>query len=210
MTAVSIVNRASRSRPTKSFLCRRMEGYASRSIWSWGVNADGTVGGKAKLIDAADQGSLDGFGRSRRQSGAVGLNGALQSSRPMSAAADVPAQEREQAGRSGWRDGVQPRGQGTRLRVGLPERCANLCFGGPKNNRLYIAKLPLHLRALRGSARRSVSFGGRFPISLPARSDRSFRLRYRPGESQDHNPGGEVWRRLAVTRSRRGTITACH
>ncbi len=23
--------------------------------------------------------------------------------------------------------------------VRLPERCANLCFGGPKNNRLYMA-----------------------------------------------------------------------
>ena len=23
--------------------------------------------------------------------------------------------------------------------VHLPERCANLCFGGPKNNRLYLA-----------------------------------------------------------------------
>lgn len=23
--------------------------------------------------------------------------------------------------------------------IALPERCANLCFGGPKNNRLYMA-----------------------------------------------------------------------
>ena len=23
--------------------------------------------------------------------------------------------------------------------IGLPERCANLCFGGPKRNRLYMA-----------------------------------------------------------------------
>ena len=23
--------------------------------------------------------------------------------------------------------------------IRLPERCANLCFGGPKNNRLYMA-----------------------------------------------------------------------
>jgi gluconolactonase len=23
--------------------------------------------------------------------------------------------------------------------IKLPERCANLCFGGPKNNRLYMA-----------------------------------------------------------------------
>jgi gluconolactonase len=36
-------------------------GTPNRSIWSFDVNADGTVGNKTKLIDAADQGALDGF-----------------------------------------------------------------------------------------------------------------------------------------------------
>ena len=37
------------------------KGTPNRSIWSYDVNADGTLGGKTKLIDAADQGALDGF-----------------------------------------------------------------------------------------------------------------------------------------------------
>ncbi|MDU6239871.1 MAG: SMP-30/gluconolactonase/LRE family protein, partial [Bradyrhizobium sp.] len=37
------------------------KGTPNRSIWSYDVNADGSVGNKVKLIDAADQGSLDGF-----------------------------------------------------------------------------------------------------------------------------------------------------
>ena len=37
------------------------KGTPNRSVWSYDVNTDGTVTNKAKLIDAADQGSLDGF-----------------------------------------------------------------------------------------------------------------------------------------------------
>ena len=35
--------------------------------------------------------------------------------------------------------------------IRLPERCANLTFGGPKNTRLYMTRVPLGLRALRRS-----------------------------------------------------------
>ena len=37
------------------------KGTPNRSIWSYDVNPDNTVSNKTKLIDAADQGSLDGF-----------------------------------------------------------------------------------------------------------------------------------------------------
>ena len=57
------------------------KGTPNRSIWGFDVNADGTVGGKTKLIDAADQGALDGF-RVDRDGNlwcGWGSNGALQS-----------------------------------------------------------------------------------------------------------------------------------
>ena len=33
-------------------------------------------------------------------------------------------------------------------RILLPERCANVCFGGPKRNRLFMAARPVDLRPL--------------------------------------------------------------
>jgi gluconolactonase len=114
-------------------------GTPNRSIWSFDVAADGTVGNKTKLIDAADQGALDGFKVDRDGNlwCGWGSNGALE------------AEPREVDGRQVYAlrgepeqlDGVMvfnPRG----LAIGfirLPERCPNLCFGGPKNNRLYMA-----------------------------------------------------------------------
>jgi gluconolactonase len=57
-------------------------GTPNRSIWSYDVGADGTaLGNKTKLIDAADQGALDGF-RVDRDGNlwcGWGSNGALQS-----------------------------------------------------------------------------------------------------------------------------------
>ena len=32
-----------------------------------------------------------------------------------------------------------PQGRFSLAHIRLPERCANLCFGGPKRNRLYMA-----------------------------------------------------------------------
>ena len=115
------------------------KGTPNRSIWSYNVNADGTVGNKAKLIDAADQGALDGF-RVDRDGNlwcGWGSNGALQSE-----PTDVGGRKVYQLkGKSEDLDGVMvfsPQGKPLAF-IRLPERCPNLTFGGPKNNRLYMA-----------------------------------------------------------------------
>jgi len=116
------------------------KGTPNRSIWSYDVSADGaSVSSKVKLIDAADQGALDGF-RVDRDGNlwcGWGSNGAL-------AAEPVDAGGRKiypLRGRSEDLDGVMvfsPQGKPLAF-IRLPERCANLTFGGPKNNRLYMA-----------------------------------------------------------------------
>ena len=115
-------------------------GTPNRSIWSYDVGADGaSLGNKTKLIDAADQGALDGF-RVDRDGNlwcGWGSNGALQPE-PTDAGGKKVYQLR---GRSEDLDGVMvfnPQGKPL-AHIRLPERCANLCFGGPKNNRLYMA-----------------------------------------------------------------------
>ncbi|WP_315725174.1 MULTISPECIES: SMP-30/gluconolactonase/LRE family protein [unclassified Bradyrhizobium] len=115
------------------------KGTPNRSIWSYDVNADGTVGNKTKLIDAADQGSLDGF-RVDRDGNlwcGWGSNGAL-ASEPV----DVNGRKVfPLKGKPEDLDGVMvfnPQGKPIGF-IRLPERCANLTFGGPKNNRLYMA-----------------------------------------------------------------------
>jgi len=114
-------------------------GTPNRSIWSFDVNADGTVANKTKLIDAADQGALDGF-RVDRDGNlwcGWGSNGALNAE-----PSDVGGRKVFQLrGKSEDLDGVMvfnPQGKAI-AHIRLPERCANLCFGGPKNNRLYMA-----------------------------------------------------------------------
>ncbi|MCE9659726.1 MAG: SMP-30/gluconolactonase/LRE family protein [Burkholderiales bacterium] len=116
------------------------KGTPNRSIWSYDVGADGvSLGNKTKLIDAADQGALDGF-RVDRDGNlwcGWGSNGALQAE-----PSDVGGKKVFQLrGRSEDLDGVMvfnPQGKAL-AHIRLPERCANLCFGGPKNNRLYMA-----------------------------------------------------------------------
>lgn len=116
------------------------KGTPNRSIWRFDVAADGlSVSNSTKLIDAADQGALDGF-RVDRDGNlwcGWGSNGAL-------AAEPVDVGGRKVyplKGRSEDLDGVMVFSpQGKQLaHIRLPERCANLCFGGPKNNRLYMA-----------------------------------------------------------------------
>ena len=114
-------------------------GTPNRSIWSFDVNADGTVANKTKLIDATDQGALDGF-RVDRDGNlwcGWGSNGALNAE-----PSDVGGRKIFQLrGKSEDLDGVMvfnPQGKAI-AHIRLPERCANLCFGGPKNNRLYMA-----------------------------------------------------------------------
>lgn len=114
-------------------------GTPNRSIWSYDVNADGTVGNKTKLIDAADQGALDGF-RVDRDGNlwcGWGSNGVLQNE-----PTDVNGMKVFQLkGKSEDLDGVKifnAAGKPIGF-IRLPERCANLEFGGPKRNRLYMA-----------------------------------------------------------------------
>ena len=115
------------------------KGTPNRSIWSYDVGADGmSLSNKTKLIDAADQGALDGF-RVDRDGNlwcGWGSNGALQAE-----PTDVGGRKVYQLkGKSEDLDGVMvfnPQGKAIGF-IRLPERCANLCFGGPKNNRLYM------------------------------------------------------------------------
>ena len=123
------------------------KGTPNRSIWGYDVNADGTLGSRTKIIDAADQGALDGF-RVDRDGNlwcGWGSNGALQGE-----PTDVGGRKVFQLkGKSEDLDGVMvfnPEGKPLAF-IRLPERCANLTFGGPKNNRLYMTSLPLRLRA---------------------------------------------------------------
>ncbi|SHK16481.1 gluconolactonase [Roseomonas rosea] len=113
-------------------------GTPNRSIWSFDVNNDGTVGNKTKLIDAADQGALDGFRVDRDGNLWVGYgsNGALEAE-PARIGNRMVHQLR---GKPEDLDGVMvfnPQGKPIGF-IRLPERCANLCFGGPKGNRLYM------------------------------------------------------------------------
>jgi len=114
-------------------------GTPNRSIWSYDVGADGAVSNKTKVVDAADQGSLDGF-RVDRDGNlwcGWGSNGALQSE-----PTDVGGRKVYQLrGKSEDLDGVMVFNKDGKAIgfIRLPERCANLCFGGPKRNRLYMA-----------------------------------------------------------------------
>lgn len=115
-------------------------GTPNRSIWSFDVAPDGTCSNKTKLIDAAGPGALDGF-RVDRDGNlwcGWGFNGSF-----LPEATDVGGGMKAHlpTARSEDFDGVKvfnPDGKPIGF-IRLPERCANLCFGGPKNNRLYMA-----------------------------------------------------------------------
>jgi gluconolactonase len=115
------------------------KGTPNRSIWVYDVNADGSVANKTKLIDAADSGALDGFKVDRDGNlwCGWGSNGALNAE-----PSDVGGRKVYQLkGKPEDLDGVMvfsPAGKPL-AHIRLPERCANLCFGGPKGNRLYMA-----------------------------------------------------------------------
>lgn len=115
------------------------KGTPNRSIWSYDVGANGvSLSNKTKLIDAADHGALDGF-RVDRDGNlwcGWGSNGALEEQ-----PTNVDGRKVYQLkGSPETLDGVRVfNTQGKPLaHIRLPERCANLCFGGPKNNRLYM------------------------------------------------------------------------
>jgi gluconolactonase len=97
----------------------------NRLIWAWDVGADGiTVSNKTKLVDANGPGALDGF--------KVDTDGNLWCGWGSNGSAGAKAEDL---------DGVKvfnPDGKPIGF-IRLPERCANLTFGGPKKNRLFMA-----------------------------------------------------------------------
>lgn len=113
------------------------KGTPNRSIWSYDVNPDNTLSNKTKLIDGGNA-SLDGFKVDRDGNLWVGWgsNGALQSE-PTNVGGRMVY---ELKGKPEEFDGVMvfnPQGKAIGF-IKLPERCENLTFGGPKNNRLYM------------------------------------------------------------------------
>ena len=134
------------------------KGTPNRSIWSYDVGADGTtLGNKTKLIDAADQGALDGF-RVDRDGNlwcGWGSNGALagradRRRRPQG----LPAARQVRG--SGRRDGVQPAGQGDRAHP--PARALRQpVLRRAEEQPPVHGELPLALRAVRRGARRDLS-----------------------------------------------------
>ena len=93
-----------------------------RKLWAYRVSANGALGNKRLVIDAADGGALDGI--------AIDAEGHIWCG--WGSNGRVPAEPL---------DGVRVfDAAGKALgHIHLPERCANLCFGGPKNNRLFMA-----------------------------------------------------------------------
>ena len=117
-----------------------VRGTPNRSIWSYDVGENGNLSNKTRLIDASDQGSPDGF-RVDRDGNlwcGWGSNGLLQTEATEVGGGRKAYQLR---GRSEDLDGVKVfNAEGKPIAfIHLPERCANLTFGGPKNNRLYMA-----------------------------------------------------------------------
>ena len=114
-------------------------GTPNRSIWSYDVGTDGAISNKVKLVDAADFGALDGF-RVDRDGNlwcGYGSDGSLHPEPSDLGGRKVYTLR----GKPEDLDGVMvfsPAGQPLAF-IRLPERCANLSFGGPKNNRLYMA-----------------------------------------------------------------------
>ena len=95
-----------------------------RLIWAYDVRADGTLANKRLYLDAQGAGALDGI--------AVDVEGNVWCGWGHDGSRDASAEEL---------DGVRvfdPSGKAL-ARIRLPERCANLCFGGAKNNRVFMA-----------------------------------------------------------------------
>jgi gluconolactonase len=94
----------------------------NRRLWAWRVGAEGALTHKRLVIDAADGGALDGI--------AVDDQGHIWCGYGSTGRAP-----------SAGLDGVRVfEGSGRAIgHIHLPERCANLCFGGAKGNRLFMA-----------------------------------------------------------------------
>jgi gluconolactonase len=95
-----------------------------RQIWAYDVNAQGHLSHKRVVIDAQGPGALDGIAVDR--DGNLWCGWGSDGSRGAHAEA---------------LDGVRvfaPDGSAIG-HIHLPERCANVCFGGAKHNRLFMA-----------------------------------------------------------------------
>ncbi|HEY6514187.1 MAG TPA: SMP-30/gluconolactonase/LRE family protein [Burkholderiaceae bacterium] len=93
-----------------------------RKIWAYDVGADGALANKRVFVDASGPGAYDGI--------KVDVTGHVWCGFGSSSGALAEAL-----------DGVRvydPAGKAV-AHIHLPERCANLCFGGAKNNRLFMA-----------------------------------------------------------------------
>jgi gluconolactonase len=115
------------------------KGTPNRSIWSYDVAADGSCSNKTKLIDANGPGAFDGF-RVDRDGNlwcGWGFSGAFAPEATDVAGgmkAHLPvAKSEDMDGVKIFNSAGKPIGF-----IRLPERCANLEFGGPKRNRLYM------------------------------------------------------------------------
>jgi len=94
----------------------------NRRLWAYRVGANGALSNKRLVIDAADGGALDGI--------AIDAQGHIWCG--YGSNGRVPS-----VGLDGVRV-YEASGQAI-AHIHLPERCANLCFGGAKNNRLFMA-----------------------------------------------------------------------
>jgi gluconolactonase len=94
----------------------------NRRLWAYRVGVNGALANKRLVIDAADGGALDGI--------AIDAQGHIWCG--YGSNGRVPS-----VGLDGVRV-YEASGQAIG-HIHLPERCANLCFGGAKNNRLFMA-----------------------------------------------------------------------
>ena len=96
----------------------------NRLVWSFDVGANGALSNKTKVIDANGPGALDGI--------KVDTEGNIWCGWGSNGSPTAKAEEL---------DGVMvfnPQGKAIG-HIRLPERCANLAFGGAKKNRLFMA-----------------------------------------------------------------------
>ena len=100
-------------------------------MWAYAVNGDGTLGERSQHIEATGHGALDGI--KCDEAGNLWCGWGSSGS--------------PEANPEGL-DGVRvfnPQGEAIG-HIHLPERCANLCFGGVQGNRLFMASSHASIR----------------------------------------------------------------